>query len=69
MLGVAWAFKNIAGSPCPYRPEVIIPAAPRFVTAAGIAAVLDEIEDLPDIDPPDLEAIVNAVEARARLVT
>lgn len=69
LLGVAWAFNNLAGSPYPHRPEVIVPAAPRFVTAADIAAVLNELEDLPDIDPADLEAIVNAVEARARLNT
>ena len=68
LLGIAWAFNNLAGSPYPHRPEVIVPAAPRFVTAAEIAAVLDELEDMPDIDPADLQAIVNAVEARARLI-
>lgn len=68
LLGVAWAFNNLAGSRYPHRPEVLTPAAPRFVTAAEIAAVLDDLEDMPDIDPADLETIFNAVEARARAV-
>lgn len=64
LLAVAWVFNNLSGSTYPHRPEAIAPAAPRIVTAGEIAAVLDELEDMPDIDPADLLAIVNAVEAR-----
>lgn len=64
LLGVALAFNNLAGSRYPHRPETIVPAAPRFVSAAEVAAVLYELEDLPDVDPADLLAIINAVEAR-----
>lgn len=68
LLSVAWWFNNLAGSPYPHRPEAIIPPAPRLVTEAEIAAVLDQMEDLPDIDPADLLAIVNAVEVRKGVV-
>lgn len=67
LVAVAWAFNNIAGSRYPHRPEALPehkrPPMPEY-HRADLDAVLEELEDLPDIDPDDLDAIFRAVSAR-----
>lgn len=76
---IALIFNNLAGSRYPHRPEprpllTEVPAdrpdaGQRHRTAftrAHIEAVLDDLEDLPDISADDLEAILRAVEIRAQ---
>lgn len=69
LVGAAWAFNNFAGSRYPHRPELLpehrSPAPPAY-TRADLDAVLAELEDLPDVDADDLDAIFRAVSARAR---
>lgn len=59
-------FNNLSGSRYPHRAEkaaLPLPAALEF-DAEDIEAVLETLEDRPDIDPADLEFIIRAVEAR-----
>lgn len=65
LLAVALVFNNLSGSRYPHRPEPIAPPQIRHRhTEEDIAAVLASLEDMPDIDPADLMAIVDALEAR-----
>ena len=75
LVGAAWTWNNLVGSRYPHRVDVTseppasttspLPAT-ELPTRADIIAVLDELEDLPDIALSDLEAILLAAEARAR---
>ena len=70
LVGAAWVFNNLAGSRYPHRPEVLpehrSPAPPTY-TRADLDAVLAELEDLPDVDADDLDAIFRAVSARVQM--
>ena len=64
LVAAAWAFNNLAGSRYPHRPPTMpAPAAPVY-TRADLDAVLDGMEDLPDIAADELDAIFRAVIAR-----
>jgi len=63
----AWAFNTLTGSRYPHRAEDLPELRQSFVLAhdrADLQAVLDELEDLPDIAIEDLDAIIRAVNVR-----
>ena len=61
----AYVFNNLAGSRYPHRPAPMPqPAAPAY-TRADLEAVLAGLDDLPDVEADDLDAIFRAVVARA----
>lgn len=67
LVAVAVLFNNLAGSRYPHRPEILPEhvAPPRLAyERADLDAVLGELEDLPDVDAADLDAIIRAVETR-----
>lgn len=69
LVGAAVLYNNLSGSRYPHRPEVLpehrLPLPPTY-SRADLEAVLDEMEDQPDIAIDDLDAILRAVETRAR---
>ena len=74
MVAVGLAFNNLAGSRYPHRAEASSTSGPRTTdqmaaersrfTRADVDAVLDQLEDRPDIEAADLENLLRAVEAK-----
>jgi CBS domain-containing membrane protein len=60
----ALIFNNLAGSRYPHRPQHVVPRSQPPIPRSAIEAVLEELEDRPDISIGDLEEIIRAVEAR-----
>ena len=61
----AYGFNNLAGSRYPHRPPPAPQPAPPAYSRADLEAVLDELNDLPDVEADELDAIFRAVVARA----
>ena len=66
LLAAGLVFNNLTGHRYPHRTERVAPPLPAMLefSAEDIEAVLETLEDRPDIDPSDLEFIIRAVEAR-----
>lgn len=66
LLAAGLVFNNLTGSRYPHRPERAAPRLPAMLEfdTEDVEAVLDTLEDRPDVDPADLEFIIRAVEAR-----
>jgi CBS domain-containing membrane protein len=69
LVGGALVWNNLAGSRYPHRPEPSPAPAPivSLPNRDDIAAVLDDMADLPDVSLDDLDMIVRAAAARAQL--
>ena len=65
LVAAAYAFNNLAGSRYPHRPPIMPQATRPAYTRADLDAVLDELDDLPDIEAEELDVIFRAVLARA----
>tara|TARA_A100001391_G_scaffold201546_1_gene188846 strand:+ start:16868 stop:17917 length:1050 start_codon:yes stop_codon:yes gene_type:complete len=75
LVGLGIAFNNLAGSRYPHRAENASTAAPRTndqpaaertsFSDSDVEAVLDRLEDRPDIEAEDLANLLRAVEAEA----
>lgn len=69
LLAVGWVFNNATGSRYPHRNELLpehrLPITINYDRAA-LDAVLDELEDRPDVDADDLDAIIRAVLIRQK---
>ena len=67
LLAAGWLFNNLTGSRYPHRaeslPEHRAPV-PIDYDRADLEAVLDELEDAPDVTVDDLDAIFRAVQIR-----
>ena len=67
LLAAGWLFNNLTGSRYPHRAETLPEHRTGQVTdydRADLEAVLDELEDAPDITVDDLDAIFRAVRIR-----
>jgi len=75
LVGLGFAFNNLAGSRYPHRAELVASASPRTsdqpaaqrssFSDGDVKAVLDKLEDRPDIEAADLASLLRAVEAEA----
>ena len=75
LVGLGIAFNNLAGSRYPHRAETASTASPRTndqpaaertgFSDSDVEAVLDRLEDRPDIEAEDLASLLRAVEAEA----
>lgn len=75
LVALGIAFNNLAGSRYPHRAEPATTASPRTsdqpatqrtgFTDGDVKAVLDRLEDRPDIEAADLAGLLRAVEAEA----
>ena len=73
LVGLGIAFNNLAGSRYPHRAETASTASPRTsdqpaaertgFSDSDVEAVLDRLEDRPDIEAEDLASLLRAVEA------
>lgn len=58
-----WAFHRVTGHPYPHRPAA---PAPTLLLRSDIDAALAEMGEALDVDPDDLEALLQRAEAHAR---